>query len=211
MDVPTFFTTAQDYGFTDLSNATMLRALQGTVYAIERMKPWPFLEARATLTFAGSVPTPVTAPPRIRAVLSVRDLTTGSRLVPIRLDDFEDRVGTADNDAGAPRVYYMEAGVMKFWPLPPADTQLSVRYIQFSTPLTEAGIETDFLIPARHHEVILFGMLRRLYDQQDDPELAATMAQQYSTLSQEMTEDLTKQQYDQPDFIHFTNPDDWYV
>jgi hypothetical protein len=211
VDVPTFFSTVQDYGFTDSSNATMLRALQGSVDSIERLRPWPFLEARATLAYTGGLPTPTVAPPRIRAVLSVRHLGTGKMLEPIRLDDFEGRIGTDDNDAGDPRVYYMEAGVFKVWPLPVNGTQLTIRYIQFSTPLTVTGVETDFLIPARHHEVILFGMLRRMYDQQDDPELAATMAQQYDRLSQEMVEDLTKQQYDQPEFIHFTNPDDWYV
>jgi hypothetical protein len=53
-------------------------------------------------------------------------------------------------------------------------------------------------------------MLRRLYDQQDDPELAATMAQQRDQLVSDMVEDLTKQQYDEPDFVRLTDPEDWY-
>jgi hypothetical protein len=210
MDVPTFYTAAQDYGFTDSSNATLLRALQGSVDSIERLRPWPFLETSADLTFTGSSETPVTAPPRLRAVLRVKDLAAGTRPKPIREDDFEDFVGTSYTTQGNPLVYRMWGGVLRFWPLPPSSTTIRVKYIQYSTRLTDTSLETDFLIPARHHEAILFGMLRRLYDQQDDPELAATMAQQRDQLIAEMVEDLTKQQYDEPDFIRLTDPNDWF-
>lgn len=208
--VADFYTTAQAYGFTDSSNADMLRALQGSVDQIERLRPWPFLETSADLTFTGSSETPVTAPPRLRAVLRVKDLSFGTRPKPIREDDFEDFVGTSYNTVGQPLVYRMFGGVLRFWPLPPSTTTIRVKYIQYSPRLTDSSVEADFLLPARHHEAALFGMLRRLYDQQDDPELAATMAQQQQQLIAEMTEDLTKQQYDEPDFIRLTDPNDWF-
>ena len=210
MDAAAFFDAAQDYGFTDLSNDTLLRALQGSVDSIERMRPWPFLEAVATLTFAGASGTPVTAPPRLRAMLRAKDLAAGTRPKPIRLDDFEDMVGTSYDEAGNPRVYFMQAGVLNFWPLPPSSTTIRVLFLQFSARLTETSVEADFLITARHWEAILFGMLRRLYDQQDDPELAATMAQQRDQLVSDMVEDLMKWQFDEPDFVRLTDPEDWY-
>jgi hypothetical protein len=210
MDVPTFYTAAQDYGFTDSSNATLLRALQGSVDRIERLRPWPFLETTATLSFTGSSGTPITPPPRYRAALRAKDLAFGTRPKPIRIDDFEDFVGTSYTTSAQPLVYYNLAGVLNFWPLPPSTTTIKLYYLQYSARLTDTSLETDFLIPARHHEAVLFGMLRRLYDQQDDPELAATMAQQHDQLVAEMVEDLTKQQYDEPDFIRLTDPNDWF-
>lgn len=210
MDVAAFFDAAQDYGFTDLSDETLLRALQGSVDSIERMRPWPFLETSATLTFAGGSSTPATAPPRLRAMLRAKDLSAGTRIKPVRIDDFEDLVGTSYDEAGNPRVYYMLGGVLNFWPLPPSSTTVRALYLQHSARLTDVGTEADFLIPARHHEAVQFGMLRRLYDQQDDPELAATMAQQRDQLVIDMVEDLMKWQYDEPDFVRLTDPEDWY-
>jgi hypothetical protein len=209
MDAADFFSGAQDYGFTDLSNPTLLRALQGSVDSIERMRPWPFLEATATLTFAGGSSTPVVAPPRIKAMLHANDVSSANRIFPIRLDDYADTVGTNVSTAGSPRTYRMEAGVLKFWPIPPSSTTVRIVYLQFSPRLTETSVEADFLIPARHHEVVFFGMLRRLYDQQDDPELAATMAQQRDQGVADMVEDLMKQQYDEPDFVRLTDINDW--
>ena len=210
MDVNDFYVAAQDYGFTDLSNATLLRALQGTVDAVERLRPWPFLEASATLTFAGSTELPATAPPRIRAVLRASIIGTGARLRPVRVDDFEDWAKGDYAKDGTPRIYVMRAGVLEFWPRPAATDTVKLRYIQFSPRMADATLEAAILVPARHHEVLLFGMLRRLYDQQDDPELALTMAQQYQQLVAEMVEDLTKQQYDEPEFIHVTDVEDYF-
>lgn len=209
MDVAAFFTVAQDYGFEDSSNATLLQALQSSVDSIERVRPWPFLEATATLTFSGSSGISTNTTPRIRAVLRAKDLLSGGTPKPIRLDDFEDLVGTQYTLAGAPQYYYIEAGVLNFWPIPSAATTVKLRYIQWSARLTETSPESAFLIPARHHEVILFGMLRRLYDQQDDPELAATMGEQRDRGLIDMVEDLTKWQYDEPDIVRMLDPNDW--
>ena len=93
--------------------------------------------------------------------------------------------------------------------IPPVSTTVRVLFLQYSARLTESSVEADFLIPARHHEVVFFGMLRRLYDQQDDPELAATMAQQRDQGVQDMVEDLFHQQFDEPDYIRLTDPNDW--
>jgi hypothetical protein len=209
MDAPAFFTVAQDYGFTDLSNATLLQALQSSVDSIERVRPWPFLEATATLAFNGVSGISTTTAPRIRAVLRAKDLLSGGTPKPMRMDDFEDLVGTSYTTVGTPQVYTMEAGVLSFWPIPAASCTIKLRYLQWSARLTETSPESAFLIPARHHEAILFGMLRRLYDQQDDPELAATMGEQRDRLLIDMVEDLTKWQYDEPDFVRLLDPNDW--
>ncbi len=210
MDAADFFSTAQDYGFTDLSNETLLRALQGSVDSIERIRPWPFLETTASLTFDGTSSLPVSQPPRLRAMLRAKDTAVGVRVKPIRLDDLEDNIAGDYTLVGNPRHYYMQAGVLNFWPVPPSSTTMRVIYLQYSERLTEDSVETDFLIPARHHEAVLFGMLRRLYDQQDDPELAATMAMQRDQLVQDMVEDLMKWQYDEPDFVRLTDVNDWF-
>lgn len=211
--VPTLITALGDYGFSDSSNTEKVRALQGAIWAIERRKPWPFLEATVNLNFDGSSATATDMPSYVRAVLKMRNRSTGQRIMPKRLDDFEESLTTSADESlsGEPLFYYVEAGTVKVWPIPPSSTdRVSMKYLQWSAAIDENSAESDILIPPRHFEVILFGALMRLMDKEDDPELAARFEVQFQQGIEEMVEDTFHQQWDEPDFVHVLDPDDYF-
>lgn len=210
MDSAQFLAELGEYGFLDTDLNQKVRKIQAAVWDIESRKPWPFLETSALLDFAGGSDVSSTSTADLRQVIRARDLTTGRRLTPLRLDDAEDVIGTALTEAGDPRVYYFEGSQLKFWPLPTVSTgRIKLRYIRRSPAISDSSTEAAYLIPARHHEAILLGALYRLYDMEDDVELAARFQSHYEKRIAEMEADLFKQQYDLPDFIHVIDPDDW--
>lgn len=211
-DVPTLISALGDYGFADNTDTEKVRALQGAIWAIERLRPWPFLEASLDLNFDGASPTPTNMPAQWKATLRAKWYATGKRIKPVRLDDLEDILGTSSDYTlvDAPSMYYVEGGVLKFWPIPPVGTGTAkLRYLQWSAAITSTSVESAILIPPRHHEVVMFGALTRLYDKEDDPELAVRFEQQYQQALNDMVEDLFHQQFDEPDFIRVLDPNDW--
>jgi hypothetical protein len=205
-----FLDSLGDYGFADTGLNRKIEKIQAAVWDIESRKPWPFLEASMLLNYAGGSDTASNAPTDLRQALRVRDMTTGRRLNPMRLDDADDAIGTELTLAGDPLFYYFEAGQLKVWPLPPAATgRLKLRYIKRSAAISDSSPEAAYLIPAQHHEAILFGALVRLYDMEDDVELAVRFQGLYEKRIAEMVDDVFKQQYDQPDYIRVFDPDDW--
>lgn len=201
-----------DYGFEDTGTERKVEKIQAAIWAIERRKPWPFLETSANLTFVGGSATPSAAPPRFRSAIKARDLSTGRRLEPLRLDDAEEYIGTNDAQAGDPLLYYIEGGQLKVWPLPPAGRVVRLKYIQRSAPITGAStFANDILIPVEHYEAILYGALERLYTMEDDVELATAVDALFEKAIAEMEADIYPQNYDRPDFIHVFDPDDYDI
>lgn len=200
-----------DYGFEDTGTERKVEKVQAAIWAIERRKPWPFLETSANLSFDGSSGTPTAPPARFRSGLKTRDMTTGRRLEPLRLDDAEEHIGVNESQAGDPILYYFEGGQIKVWPVPPAGRIVRLKYIQRSPAIDEASTwaSGDILIPNEHYEVILYGALQRLYAMEDDVELAVAMAAQFEKSVQEMEADIYPQQFDRPDYIHVFDPDDY--
>jgi hypothetical protein len=209
-DVATLISALNDYGFEDSSTNTKVREIQNAIRDIEKMRPWPFLEASILLTFDGSADSPNNMPVAWKSTLKVWDITGRRRVRPIRLDDFDELVGADFAQAGAPQVYWNEGNSLNFWPIPPATQSVRLRYLQWSAAITSSSPESAILIPPRHHEAIQLGALLRLYDMEDDPELAVRFEARYQKLLADMVEDCFRLQFDQPDFVHhITDGDDY--
>lgn len=209
MDVATMITDLGDHGFMDTSADTKLRMIQDAIWEIEGLRPWPFLDATATLSFDGTSASPTTPPANFKAALKVKDLATGQNLEPTTLQDLEEAVGTQLTQVAAPRVYYVEAEQLKLWPVPPAGTSLRLRYIRQSAAVTASTLSAEILLPARHHRLIVLGALVRLYDMEDDVELSQRFQQHFETRLERMVEDLFRKQYDRPEYIRVNDPDAW--
>lgn len=200
-----------DHGFTDTSTTRKLALLQDTIWEIETEEPWPFVEAPSVnLNFDGTSDIATNMPAAFRASLRVKDLVTGRRITPLRLDAFEDQVGINHAQSGDPIYYYFEGSALKFWPIPPSSTgRLKLRYLRVSAAITDTSAESAFLIPPRHHRAIVLGALHKLYLMEDDPELAMGYKALYDEKLKRMRQDLWQQQFDRPDSILVVDPDDY--
>jgi hypothetical protein len=214
MDVPAMLSELADHGFSDTGTARKVAVLQDAIYDIESREPWAFLEQTIDLTFSGVSGTPTNVPADFRSAISVKDLSTGIRVRWVTQQNFEQLMGPqADYTlSGGPQYYYIETGVPKFWPLPAATTTVRFKYHRLSPAISDQGaasLESYILLPPRHHRLIVLGALQRLYDMEDDPELAARFESQYEARMMRMKADLQKQQYDRPNTIQVVNDDDW--
>lgn len=211
MDVSEMITDLGDHGFTDASTTTKLRVLQDAIWEIEGLRPWPFLETSTNLSFDGSSGLATNFPANFRSALLLKNADSGLRLEPVDQTDLEDHVGTQLTKVGAPVYYYPEAERLKLWPVPPSGTTVRMRYLRFSDEIEQATLESAILIPKRHHRVIVLGALIRLYDMEDDPELAARFQSHYESRLERMVEDLFRKQYDRSEYVRVTDPDSWDI
>lgn len=203
-----------DHGFSDTATARKVGVLNDALYDLESREPWAFLEKSVDLTFSGVSGLPTNVPVDFRSALSAKDLVTGYRIQWIPLTRFEQLMGPSGDYAitGGAQYYYIENGVPKFWPLPPSSTTVRFKYHAMTPILLDTGpgsLEANILLPIRHHRAIVLGALQRLYDMEDDPELASRFEGQFEQRIQRMKADLQKQQYDRPDTIEIVNDDDW--
>lgn len=208
MDVSEMLTDLGDHGFTDTGTATKVRVLQDTIWEIEGVRPWPFLEASVTLTFSGSSGLASNFPAAFKTALKLKDVQNNRTLDPTGESDLED-AGFDLTTTGVPRVYYPSGDDLYVWPIPPASTTVRMRYLKSSTAISSSSVAADILLPARHHRLIVLGALVRLYDMEDDPELAARFEGHYERRLERMVDDLFRKQLDRPDFIRVQDPDAW--
>ena len=205
-------TELNDHGFTDESNDRKLATIQAAIWEVEALHPWPWLETSVNLTFDGvsSIPSNwATVSANFRASIRVRDLTVGRRLSPIALEAWEDQYASMD-DLGSPFLYYFEGLNLHVWPTPDAATVVRLRFIKWSDEITLSSTATAILIPKYFHRgLIVNGALSALYDMEDDSELAARFDSRQGKALAFAQEAMFKRQYDSPDNIVATDPDDW--
>lgn len=209
MDVSEMITDLGDHGFTDTSTATKVRMLQDTIWEIEGLRPWPFLEATVDLDFSGSSGLSTDFPSDFKSALKLRHLSSNTVLEPVDQSDLEDR-GASMTLVGQPSGYYPVGEQLYVWPIPPAGSNVvRMRYLKSSPAITSGTLSASILIPSRHHRVIVLGALVRLYDMEDDPELAARFQGHYETRLERMVQDIFRKQYDRPDYVRVIDPDEW--
>lgn len=214
MNVADIVSELDDHGFADTGSIRKVGVIQDTIWQIEGLKPWPFLQTTWTLSFDGTNPYPTNwaaLTPSFRASVRLKDMSNGRRLGYVREEEFEDYVGTNYTQGGAPQLYYFgDAGQLNVWPVPPAGAALRLKGSRWSDPITSATTESGILIPKYYHRgLIVNGSLQRLYAMEDDTELAPVFQGYQSEALDMATEALFKNQYDRADHIRVTDPDSW--
>lgn len=198
-----------DHGFADTDSDTKVRMLQDSIWEIEGLRPWPFLETRIDLTFDGTSGLATNFPANFRTALSLKDLDSGVVLSPAHVQDVEIASGISLDVSGTPWVYYSEADQLRLFPQPMDGASVRMRYIRFSDPIEAETLEAAVSVPLRHHRVIVLGALMRLYNMEDDAELGQVFQAQYEARIERMVDDLFRKQLDRPEHVRVTDPDSW--
>jgi hypothetical protein len=120
MTVAEIIAELDDHGFTDETSTTKVRVIQHTIWDLEGRSPWPWIETSINLAYDGSSGLATNFPADFRAAVKVKDLSTGRKLRPLDIDEFEDMVGNNYTQTGAPAVYYFEGTSFNVWPVPGA-------------------------------------------------------------------------------------------
>jgi hypothetical protein len=209
MDVPGLITILNAYGFTDTDTPTKVNAIQNALRSILNRKPWPFLEARKTLTFNGTSPVPTNDITDLRSVLKIRDLSTGQprRIRFQRADDMEEQYDLTL--AGTPYYYYFVGNQLNVWQIPGATQTLDMRYSRKAPVITETTTEAALLLPADFHEPLEFRTVANLADGDDDNDVAARFEAKAENGIAQMTATLFEIQRDEPEYVHAIDFDDF--
>lgn len=199
--VQDIFDAMSDYGFTDTSSTRKLEKINATVWDICGREAWPFMEQTIDLTFDGINPIPTNTPADLVSVLDIWDTSTGSKMLPMRLQEADATFNTQLMATGTAKYYYFIGLSLRFTAIPAAGTILRMRYIRKHPALLQTDPETAILIPREHHEVIEYGALVKLYDLEDDTDLSVRFQQLYENKYQNMRQSIWMRQYDRPDHI----------
>lgn len=212
MDMPAILSDLNDHGFSDTTTTRKVAVVQDTIWQFEGLRPWPFLEKVKYLDSSAASNTFSDFPSDFRATVRLKDLTLGRRLQPYRAEDVEDMTGTQHAKAGDPELYFFEENNLKVWPVPTtaATDRFKLVYVRWSDAVTDTSAESAILLPKYFHRgIIVNGALSRLYDMEDDTELATRFEQKQQGAIAQAVEALWQRQYDRPDFVKVADPDSW--
>jgi len=208
MDVSEIITELDDHGFADTSTARKEAVINDTMWEIDSLYPWPYLEGVATpnLTASNAL---VTVGVTFRSILSFTIPSQDVVLQPVRVETLEHSYPEdLTTYIGLPMYYYFIAGTLNVYPLPSSAYATRIRYLKLQSELTSASVESAILLPPRHHRAIVLGALSKLYAMEDDPELAVVFKRQYDERTTRVVEDLWARQYDRPDMVYDVFGDD---
>lgn len=211
MDVANIITELNNHGFTDTADDQKMFVLNDTIWEVEAMEPWPFLEKSIALNTDGTNPNPTNWPSDFKQVKFMADTTVGVGVWPERVETVRDRYAqdflTASDSN--PFLYYIWGGELRFYPIPPAASgRFYMDYVATQPELTSSSVEADILMPKRHHRVYVLGTLYKLYALEDDLQNAQAFQSMYNDRIQLMREDLLRKQYQRPDVVFMTDADD---
>jgi len=200
------------YGFDDFEDSQKLTLLNEAYFDIVTREPWPFLEKVVTITVPNGV-TQITnnanVSPQVtdlNSVLSFIDTANETVMMPERGDVVEKNY-RVNNDTSEPSVYYFVGEDLFIYP----SASGSTTYRLFYTRIPSAATTTSdaFLIPARHHSIIVYGALVKAFLVNDDPQ-AAAFQNMFEQRYQQMRNDLWVQQYDRTERVYvLTDGFDW--
>ena len=212
------------YGFDDFEDSNKLLLLNEAYYDIATREPWPFLEKQLKITVPNgqsmvtnnslvtNTTTGVsTAIADLDSVLSLIDVSNRVVMVPERLDVIEKNY-VVNNLNVFPERYYFVNEDMMLYPEARGDTNYILTYLAKPVAIVDTGSDTDsnsFLIPTRHHSVLVYGALVKAFLVNDDPQ-AAVFQNMFEQRYQQMRNNLWLNQYDRTDRVHvLTDSYDW--
>ena len=200
------------YGFDDLEDSQKLMLLNEAYFDIVTREPWPFLEVVTPITVSSGteqITNSATVSPMItdlNSVLSFIDVNNHVVMIPERNDVIEKNY-RVNNTNTYPDRYYFIGDEVFVYPAVRGDTAYRLMY----TRIPEAALTTSttFLIPARHHSIIVYGALVKAFLVNDDPQ-AAVFQNMFEQRYQQMRADVWMNQYDRTERIHvLTDSYDW--
>ena len=193
------------YGFDDFEDAQKLTLLNEAYFDIATREPWPFLESTVAFT-APSGTTQITnqafanSPTNVNSVLSFIDTTNDVVMMPERGDVIEKNYRVNDLTS-YPEHYYFVGEELFVYPAVSGATAYRLYYTRTPVGATDVTDTGAWLIPSRHHSIVLYGALVKAFLVNDDPQ--ATMFQNmFESRYQQMRNDLWIQQYDRTDRVH---------
>ena len=201
------------YGFEDFEDEQKLTLLNEAYFDIVTREPWPFLETIALFTAPANT-TQITnqsfsnSPTNVNSVLSFIDTTNDIVLTPERNDVIEKTYRVVDYNT-TPEFYYFVGEELFVYPAVGSATQYRLFYTRTPSAATASTDTSAWLIPSRHHSIVLYGTLVKAFLVNDDPQVAA-FQNLFEARYQQMRNDLWMQQYDRPERIHaITDNYDW--
>lgn len=204
----------QNHGFTDISSADILLALNQVYQDLCSIESWPFLEKTLTTTFSITNPQFASATD-IKQILSLVNTVQGYELVPMRSDDFFKQYSNVLSLVGMPVLYHQPSvnatapngWSVSCWPIPQAATACQLRYLYIPPDLTAPDTP---VLPARFHRILTWGTLVSIYQMEDDSDSSIRFQGLYDRMLARMRDDLWSRQFDLNDSIlDVTNDSDF--
>jgi hypothetical protein len=225
------------YGFEDFEDSQKLLLLNESYLDIVTREPWPFLEKvvefviptgvdRITidsefrvrdadafldnsLTDADNVPQLFPHKTyRLSSVLSFINLTQDIVMTPERGDVVEKNYRLLDSTV-TPSTYYFVGDDFFLYPVSTSNDLFRLFFLQTPVATTIALGTDDYLLPKRHHSLIVYGALVKAFLVNDDPQ-AAIFQNAFESRYQQMRNDIWMNQYDRTDRIHIMSDSyDW--
>lgn len=197
----------KDHGFDDYTDPQFLVILNAVQNDLCALEPWPLLEAPFTFpTVAAS--NVLTLPANFGAMLHLVNTTTGYALIPERWDVIEKNYPNYLAQQAAPQYYYFKGELAFMYPVPDGVYALQGGIQTLPTQLT--AVSDAFTWPSRHLWVIVYGSLVKLFNLEDDLNMANFYQAAYDNQLTRAREDLWKRQYDRFDRIYDVTDDTWY-
>jgi hypothetical protein len=196
------------YGFDDFDNSQKLVLLNEAYFDIATREPWPFMEDVIEFVVPAGVGRVTNnrvafmeSPSDVNSVLSFRDVTRGFALSPERSDIIEKNY---DASASSSECYYFVGEDLFLYPASSGASKYRLYYIKSPVAATEETGSSVYLIPERHHSIIVYGALIKAFLVNDDPQ-AAVFQNMFEQRYQQMRNDAWMQQYDRTDRIYVLN------
>lgn len=187
---------------SDVSNTVIdLYARDGYERVMNLERRWPFLETSTTFTTVQgqaeySVENDIAD---LRDIKSIRAQADGARLMLVGYEDAEDV--WAGSTTGTPQHWSWWADEIRLWPTPSAALTYDVRgYRKYTSWWESDGTEID--ADGRLHTPILYFVISRLYQLQEDPEMAAMYANSFAEAVQLARAEIMRSPAQRPMILH---------